>query len=264
MQQAQGWKHLFDPETRYIRPKYEDGTFVEDFNPMQAWRGFQEGNAVQYSWYVPHDVAALIEATGRELFNERLEKTFEESRKTVFGGGKEIDSFSGLEKLYNHGNQPCLHQSWLFNYSGKPWLTQKWTRIICDEFYGTDPLHGYGYGQDEDQGQLGAWFVMAAMGIFDVQGHASAHPTFQFSSPLFRKVTIDLEGGKTLVIETVNKAPENRYVSALSFNGKAVTRAWMPREEIMKGGVLRFTMGAEPNREWGVEEPPPSMSNEAR
>ena len=75
------------------------------------------------------------------------------------------------QMLYNHGNQPCLHQSWLFNYSGKPWLTQKWTRTICNEFYGNEPLHGYGVGQDEDQGQLGAWYVLAALGLFDVQGH---------------------------------------------------------------------------------------------
>ncbi|HNQ36383.1 MAG TPA: GH92 family glycosyl hydrolase [Prolixibacteraceae bacterium] len=264
MRQAGGWKHLFDPETRYIRPKYEDGRFIEDFNPMQAWRGFQEGNAVQYSWYVPHDVAALIEATGPGLFNERLEKTFEEGRKTLFGGGKEIDSFSGLEKLYNHGNQPCLHQSWLFNYSGKPWLTQKWTRTICEEFYGTEPLHGYGYGQDEDQGQLGAWFVMAAMGLFDVQGHASAHPTFQFGSPLFRKVTLDLPEGKSLVIETVGNSSANCYVQSLTFNGQPVNQVWLTRQELMQGGWLRFTMGPEPNQEWGVEIPPPSMSTEMR
>jgi predicted alpha-1,2-mannosidase len=262
MIQANGWSHLLDPETKYIRPRYEDGTFIENFDPMQAWRGFQEGNAVQYTWYVPHDPAGLIKKLGVDLFNERLENTFIQSRKSGFGGGQEIDSFSGVEKLYNHGNQPCLHQSWLFNYSGKPWLTQKWTRNICDEFYGTTPLHGYGYGQDEDQGQLGAWFVMASLGLFDVQGHASSNPTFQFGSPMFEKVTIHLPSGKKLIIETINNSADNKYIQSLSFNGKAINTTWLPREEILSGGRLVFKMNSEPNTGWGTGAPPPSMSTQ--
>lgn len=264
MKQANAWKNIFDKETKFIRPKYEDGTFIEDFDPLQPWRGFQEGNAFQFTWYVPHDPAGLIELIGKDLFNERLEKTFTESRKTIFGGGKEIDSFSGLQKLYNQGNQPCLHQPWLFNYSGKPWLTQKWTRIICDEFYGTEPLHGYGFGQDEDQGQLGAWYVLAGLGLFDVQGHASANPSFQFGSPQFERVTIQLSNmpDKKLVIETVNNSFENRYVQSLDFNGEVIHNCWIFRDEIMKGGKLTFIMGPEPNKKWGIETPPPSMSTE--
>ena len=262
MMQAEGWKHLFDPETNYIRPRHEDGRFVDNFNPMQAWRGFQEGNAVQYTWYVPHDPAGLIYKLGADLFNERLEHTFSESAKSRFGGGEEIDSFSGVEKLYNHGNQPCLHQAWLFNYSGKPWLTQKWTRNICDEFYGTTPTHGYGFGQDEDQGQLGGWFVLASMGLFDVQGHAHAEPTFQFGSPLFDKVTVHLPNQKKLVIETVNNSKENKYIQSLSFNGKPLENAWLPRKELAAGGRLVFEMGPEPNTGWGIKTPPPSMSGQ--
>ena len=264
MRQANAWKNIFDKETKFIRPKYEDGTFIENFDSLQPWRGFQEGNAFQYTWYVPHDPAGLIELIGIDLFNERLEKTFTESRKTIFGGGKEIDSFSGLQKLYNQGNQPCLHQPWLFNYSGKPWLTQKWTRIICDEFYGTEPLHGYGFGQDEDQGQLGAWYVMAGLGLFDVQGHSSANPSFQFGSPQFDKITIQLSNipGKKLIIETVNNSFENKFIQALDFNGEAINNCWIFRDEIMKGGELTFTMGPEPNKKWGTKTPPPSMSTE--
>lgn len=260
MKQAGGWQHLFDPETGYIRPKYEDGRFIENFNPMQAWRGFQEGNAVQYSWYVPHDVAGMITKTGKDRFNKRLEKTFEDSQKALFGGGKELDSFSGLEMLYNHGNQPCLHQSWLFNYSGKPWLTQKWTRTICREFYGTGPLLGYGYGQDEDQGQLGAWFVLSSLGLFDVQGHASANPTFQFGSPMFEKAILHLPEGKNLVIKTINNSPDNVYIRSLSWNGEKIHNIWLPREEMVKGGTLEFLMDAESDTLFGIGVPPPSMS----
>jgi predicted alpha-1,2-mannosidase len=266
MEQAGYWKNLFDNETRFIRPKLPDGQFIRDFDPLKAWDGFQEGNAYQFTWFVPHDIAGLMENTGKDLFNERLENTFEESRKSLFGGGEEIDSFSGVEMLYNQGNQPCLHQSWLFNYSGKPWLTQKWTRTICNEFYGTEPLHGYGFGQDEDQGQLGAWFVMAALGLFDVQGHANAEPSFQFGSPLFEKVTIQLseEPDHQLIIETKNNGPENFYVQSLKFNGKTIENSWLERETLMQDGTLVFEMDSVPNENRGVKTPPPSMSDELR
>ena len=266
MVQAGNWKNLFDLETKFIRPRYENGMFIQDFDSIQAWRGFQEGNAFQYTWYVPHDVAGLINLIGKDTFNSRLETTFAESRKSGFGGGNEIHSFSGVEKLYNHGNQPCLHQSWLFNYSGKPWLTQKWIRTICNEFYGIEPLHGYGFGQDEDQGQLGAWYVMAALGLFDVQGHSAMNPTFQFGSPLFDKVTVTLDQkyykGKKLVIEILNNSKENMFVQSLSFNGNKLNNCWLDRNEIMKGGTLVFKMGSDPNTEWGAGTPPPSMSLE--
>lgn len=263
MEQSEYWKNIFDEETKFIRPRLPDGEFLEDFDPMKPWAGFQEGNAYQFTWFVPHDPAGLMDKIGPDLFNKRLENTFEESRKSIFGGGKDIDSFSGIETMYNHGNQPCLHQSWLFNYSGKPWLTQKWTRTICDEFYGTDPLHGYGFGQDEDQGQLGAWFVMSALGLFDVQGHANANPGFQFGSPIFRKVIIQLENDKdkTLVIEALNNGPKNLYVKKLQFNGEASENCWLNRSVLMQGGTLKFEMDSVPNKNWGVGTPPPSIQN---
>ena len=263
MNQAGYWKNLFDTEAKFIRPRLPNGEFIKNFDPMKAWDGFQEGNAYQFTWFVPHDVAGLMEKMGKNLFNGRLEKTFEESLKSLFGGGQEIHSFSGVEKLYNHGNQPCLQQSWLFNYSGKPWLTQKWTRTICREFYGTEPLHGYGFGQDEDQGQLGAWYVMAAMGLFDVHGHANAEPTFQFGSPLFEKVAIRLSDDPKheLIIETKNNSPQNFYIRSLMFNDEPIENCWIDRKKLMKGGTLTFEMDSIQNENWGVNIPPPSMSN---
>ena len=264
--QADYYRNIFDPETKFIRPKTEDGKFIKDFDPMKAWDGFQEGNAYQYTWYVPHDPVALIGLIGKDLFNKRLETMFEDAQRSMFGGGsEEIHSFSGVEKLYNHGNQPCLHDAWLFNYSGKPWLTQKWTRTICNEFYGTGSLHGYGIGQDEDQGQLGAWYVLASMGLFDVQGHSALRPSFQFGSPLFDKITISLDDryykGRKLIIETVNQSPENIFVQSVTWNGNPVLNNWMYRDELMRGGVLKFVMGSEPNKKWGVNRLPPSMSD---
>jgi len=152
---SNGWKNLYDPETRLIRPKDTKGNFLEDFNPLAPWKGFQEGNAVQYTFYVPHQIDELVDLVGQETFNNRLDSIFLLSQKNIFGGGKEVDAFAGLKTVYNHGNQPNLHISWLFNFSGKPYLSQKWVRAILDEFYGLEGIHGYGYGQDEDQGQLG-------------------------------------------------------------------------------------------------------------
>lgn len=266
MKQAGYYRNLFDPETKFIRPKMEDGSFIKKFDPLKPWDGFQEGNAFQYTWYVPHDVAGLIQLMGKDEFNRRLSEVFVVAQKGKFGGGSDqIDSFSGIEKQYNHGNQPCLHDSWLFNYSGQPWLTQKWTRAICDEFYGVEPLRGYGVGQDEDQGQLGAWYVMAALGLFDVQGHAAMNPTFQFGSPQFNKVTIQLDPkyytGKALVIEARNNSKGNVYVQSVLFNHKSVANCWIDRKNLTGGGTLIFEMGAKPNTGWGVKVPPPGMSN---
>ncbi|MBS0011124.1 MAG: GH92 family glycosyl hydrolase [Bacteroidales bacterium] len=264
MKQAHAYQLLFDPETKFIRPRNEDGSFIDNFDPLEPWRGFQEGNAFQYTWYVPHDPAGIIELVGPELFNERLETMFTEARKSVFGGGEEIDSFSGLEKLYNHGNQPCLHNAWLFNYSGKPWLSQKWVRNICNEFYGTEPLHGYGYGQDEDQGQLGAWFVMAGIGLFDVSGHAFAEPVYQIGSPLFDKIVIELQApyyeGNRLIIKTVNNKPENTYIRNIMFNGENIDRFWIRRNRIVKGGELIIELCENPSVDDRRYNLPPSMS----
>lgn len=162
---SNGWKNLYDPETRLIRPKDTKGNFLEDFNPLAPWKGFQEGNAVQYTFYVPHQIDELVDLVGQETFNNRLDSIFLLSQKNIFGGGKEVDAFAGLKTVYNHGNQPNLHISWLFNFSGKPYLSQKWVRAILDEFYGLEGIHGYGYGQDEDQGQLGGLVRNVCIGL---------------------------------------------------------------------------------------------------
>jgi predicted alpha-1,2-mannosidase len=267
MKQADNYKLLFDSTTNFFRPRELNGGFVKEFDPMKAWVGFQEGNAYQYTWYVPHDISGLISLLGKDLFNQRLELTFNESQKTGFGGGKDIDSFSGIEKLYNHGNQPCLHNSWLFSYSGKPWLTQKWTRAICNEFYGIEPLHGYGYAQDEDQGQLGAWYVLASIGLFDVQGHASQRPSFQLGSPLFDHVEIQLNkkyyNGKKIRIDIKNNSETNIYIQSAKLNGDELKDCWFFRDELTKGGKLELVMGAEPNTQWGIGQAPPSMSDKS-
>ncbi len=246
-----GWRHLFDAETGLIHPLDENGKFIPDFDPYAPWIGFQEGNAVQYTYYVPHHIDRLVNMVGKNEFNNRLDSTFIISRENIFGGGKEINAFAGLHSYYNHGNQPNLHISALFNFSGKPWLSQKWIRAICNEFYGTEGIHGYGYGQDEDQGQLGAWFVLCSIGLFDAKGLTAPNPSFSIGSPLFDKVTITLNpdycSGKEFVIETIGNTTENDYIQSLELNGSKLKSVQLPFDSVAKGGTLKVMLGAEPN-----------------
>lgn len=255
MDLSKGWERIYDPTVNFVRPKKKDGTFLEDFNPMQVWRGFQEGNAWQYTFYVPHDAKGLVAKVGADVFNQRLDSIFTVSRKLIFSGGTEVGAFAGLQTLYNQGNQPCLHIPWMFNEAGRPSLTQKWVRAILNEFYGTDGIHGYGYGQDEDQGQLGAWYVISSLGLFDMKGLTDPNPSFALGSPLFDKVTIQLDNryykGKEFVIETRNNGKENDYVQSMSLNGKALTDTRIPFSEIVKGGELMLEMGNQPKDQYG-------------
>ena len=262
--QAHGWENLLDAETGFIRPKEQDGSFIADFQPRKPWIGFQEGNAWQYTFYVPHDPAGLIQKLGKQTFRDRLADVFSQAEKTEFGGGRKIDAFAGLDNVYNQGNQPSLHIAWLFNYAGQPWLTQDWVRRICDTFYGTEPVHGYGYGQDEDQGQLGAWFVLAGIGLFDVQGGTSAQPSMQLATPLFDEVQIKLDPryhpGKQFSIYSTANPPGGRFIQSASLNGEALDACWIPWEKIVAGGELKLQTGDVPNTAWGITRPPPSMS----
>lgn len=249
MHLSKGWERLYDASSNFICPKKKDGTFIDNFNPMQVWRGFQEGNAWQYTFYVPHDAEALVAKVGADEFNQRLDSIFTVSQQLIFSGGKEVGAFAGLQTLYNHGNQPCLHTSWLFNEAGRPSQTQKWVRAILNEFYGTDGIHGYGYGQDEDQGQLGAWYVIASMGLFDMKGLTASDPSFALASPLFDKVTIRLNPayykGKEFVIKTTNNSAARPYVQRMVLNGTPLRAPRLPFSALSAGGTLEVEMGAE-------------------
>ncbi len=256
MRQSRGWEKLYDSQSGFIRPREQSGEFIAEFNPRKPWIGFQEGNAWQYTFYVPHDIAGLKERMDGATFLARLEDVFSQAAKTRFGGGEQIDAFSGLENVYNHGNQPSLHIGWLFNDAGHPWRTQYWIRRICDEFYGTGRVHGYGFGQDEDQGQLGAWFVLAGMGLFDVQGGTAPEPLFQIATPMFERVQIRLHSkytaGKPFEIRMIGDPRANGYIQSARFNNEAVERCVLPWKQLVEGGTLELTVGAEPNKLWGV------------
>lgn len=256
MDLSKGWERIYDPALNLIRPKKADGQFVDRFDPMQVWRGFQEGNAWQYTFYVPHDAKTLIRKMGKEVFTQRLDSIFLVSQQKLFGGGTEIDAFAGLQTLYNQGNQPCLHIPWLFNEAGRPDLTQKWVRAILDEFYGIEGIHGYGYGQDEDQGQLGAWYVISSLGLFDIVGLAEINPSFALGSPLFQKATIRLNKnyypGDTFVIEAPENSKQHIYVSRYRLNGEVLAAPSLSFSQVVQGGKLEVSMVATPQRTWGT------------
>lgn len=257
MDLSHGWEKLYDEQTGYIRPRDLDGNFIDNFDPSEPWRGFQEGNAYQYTFYVPHDPEGLVEKIGEDTFNERLNNLFETAEEVNFSSSEEIDAFAGVGGVYNHGNQPSLHISWLFNYSGSPWLTQKWVREISDSFYGTAPIRGYGLGQDEDQGQLGAWFVLAGMGLFDVAGGSDQEPTLQLSLPMFERVRIKLHPdhfpGDEFVI-TVDGDPSNhKYIRSAFLNGEPLNSVHFTWDTFVNGGHLHLESSPNAVKNWGLD-----------
>ncbi|MBN2699030.1 MAG: GH92 family glycosyl hydrolase [Bacteroidales bacterium] len=268
---AFNYRNVFDPETGYMRRKHSDGTWVEPFSPFGqvAWLGpgYVEGNAWQYTYFVPHDLQGLIALLGKEEFNDRLERGFETSLPHRFNSEKlGSNSLEGMGVLpVNHGNQPNMQAAYLFNHSGKPWLTQKWVREIMDLYYGAGP--GDGWLGDEDQGQMGAWFVMSAMGLFQMDGGASLEPYYEIGSPLFDRIAIHLDTayykGVKFIIEAQGASPENRYIQSATLNGEPLDRPWFCHQTLTGGCKLELKMGPRPNTAWGSdpEDAPPSLSS---
>lgn len=264
MKRAANYKNVFDTETLYIRMKHKDGAWVKEWDPYCctsfSGTGYLEGNAWQYSFFNPHDVQGILNLMGKDTFNSRLEEGFIKSTKFNFNA--EADLYDRVP--INHGNQPNMQAAWLFNYSGKPWLTQHYTREIMNRYYGSTPLHGW-LG-DEDEGQMGAWYVMSAMGLFQTNGGASEKPFYEIGSPIFPKVTIELNSkyypGKTFTIEARNVSDKNRYIQSATLDGKPLNKPWFYHSELVDGGSLVLEMGPEPNMNWGSKpgDAPPSMS----
>lgn len=264
IKRAANYKNVFDTTVKYIRMKHADGSWVKDWSPFCCTSfsgpGYLEGNAWQYSFFNPHDVQGILNLMGRDEFNKRLDEGFEKSVKFNFNA--EGDLYDRVP--INHGNQPNMQAAWLFNYSGKPWLTQKWSREIMNRYYGITPYHGW-LG-DEDEGQMGAWFVMSAMGLFETNGGTSVKPFYEIGSPLFEKVTIQLDPryykGKTFTIIAKGASDLNRYVQSAWLDGKPLTKPWFYHSDLVDGGSLVLQMGPAPNIHWGSKpgDAPPSMS----
>ena len=252
---SNNWKNQFNPELKMQVPKDSMGKWVNNYDPFSG-KNWIEGNGWQYSWYVPHDVKGLVTLMGKDLFNSRLEEGFEKSYKHNFAAyAFDRHQEKSYEYYINHGNEGNMQASFLFNYSGKPWLTQKYTRAILDKFYGNTPYHGW--EGDEDEGQMGGWFVIASMGLFEMNGGVTDDSFFDITSPLFDEIIIHIDkmynGGKSFVIKTINNSHENIYIQAATLNGKPLNVPKIKFKDVVKGGEILFTMGAKPNVNWGKD-----------
>ena len=248
------WKNTIDTETGFARLRYSDGSFEKNFDPFKTGvdKQYVEGNAWQLTYFVPQDVPGLMKAIGRERFLSRLTEGFKISEVWRYNSpGERYGDFPVVQ-----GNQQSMHFAFLFNWAGQPWQTQKWSRSILERYYGYGA--GDAYLGDEDQGQMSAWFVMAALGLFQTDGGASANPHYEIASPLYEKVVIDLGNrygrGKQFVMKANGASRNNKYVQSAKLNGKPLQSFKFPASELLKGGILELQMGDTPNEKWGVEK----------
>ena len=250
------WKNAIDKQTGYARLKKSDGTWFPNFDPFKSGANehYVEGNAWQLTYFVPQDIPGLVNTIGAERFTDRLSWGFSESYKLRFNApGDQYWDYPVIQ-----GNQQSMHFAFLFNWVKKPWLTQHWSRSIMDRFYGYGTSNAY-LG-DEDQGQMSAWFIMNALGLFQVDGGARSTPIYEIGSPIFSKVKIDLGKqygrGQSFTIEAKNSSRKNQYVQRAVLNGKELNSFWFPASELLKGGSLVLEMGDKPNTAWGTEAMP--------
>lgn len=277
MTRAANYQNLWDTETRFMRPRRADGTFLEAlngreqeivkegehsyykyFDPLLVGRRpnrhYTESNAWQYIWSVQHDVRGLINLFGsNSAFVSKLDTFFQMSPNI---SAPKYVGVVGTIGQYVHGNQPSHHVAYLYNYAGQPWKTQLRVRQVLDELYRSGPG---GLCGNEDMGSLSSWYVLSSLGFYPVTPGSTA---YTIGSPLFGKAVLNLGNGKTFTIEAVHNSKENKYIQSAALNGKPLEKTWLTHTEITGGGTLVFTMGPEPNKKWGSkpEAAPPSMS----
>ncbi|MGK6351009.1 GH92 family glycosyl hydrolase [Parapedobacter sp. DT-150] len=258
LKRSANWYNMFDPSIGFVRPKNEDGSWTEPFDPVlnANFGGFVEANTWQTTWIAVHDIKGLVNLLGGvDNYCDKLNFAFEKAQPDNFVGG-----YGG--NYVNYSNQPGLAMAHLFNYAGKPWLSQYWVREVYERtFSDITPFGGYG-GNDEDQGQMAALSALMAMGLFDVKGNCDPEPIYQITAPLFDSITIHLNRdyypGKTFTITTKNNAPENRYIQSARLNGNILEQCWFHQDALKKGGTLDLVLGPLPNESWGLKNPPPS------
>ena len=259
---ALNYKNLFDPETKLMRGKNENGEFMAPFSPLKWGDAFTEGNSWHYSWSVFHDPQGLIDLMGgKEDFVMMLDSVF--AVPPLFDDsyyGQVIHEIREMTVMnmgnYAHGNQPIQHMIYLYDYAGEPWKAQYWLRQVMDKMYTPGPD---GYCGDEDNGQTSAWYVFSALGFYPV---APGTTQYVLGAPLFKKATIHFENGNTLEINAPNNSDKNLYIQSMTFNGKDYTKNYLDHNEMLKGGVISIQMGDQPNMKRGInpEDMPYSFS----
>ena len=245
IERAQYYKNLFDPETKFFRPKINGGWY-SPFNPKEVNFNYTEANAWQYNFFAPQDIKSHIELMGgKDIYSKMLDRLFTESPELE--GRKQAD-ITGLIGQYAHGNEPSHHIAYLYNFAGKPWKTQEIVNKIGSELYKNSPD---GLAGNEDCGQMSAWYVLSSMGFYSV---TPGLPYYVIGTPFFDKIVINLENGKKFKIIAKNLSKNNIYIQRATLNGKNYTKSFIYHKDIMKGGKLVFFMGDKPNKKWGAKD----------
>ena len=254
---ANNYKNIYNPNTQFMHPRIMNGDWMEDFDPHSK-TGWNEGNGWHYLWWVPHDVQGLIDLMGgRETFIQRLNDQFEQAADQDFIAPHAQHE----ENVIEYGNQPCTQMAHLFTYAGAPYLTQKWVHAVMQACKSDITPYG-GYGGDEDQGLMGSLNVLMSIGLFQMRGGCEPNPIYEITSPIFDRITIQLPNNKTFTIEAPNNTPDNIYIQSAELNENPLHNAYFRHSDLADGGSLKLTLGAEPNKTWGTENLPPSMSSE--
>ncbi|MDB6156898.1 MAG: Alpha,2-mannosidase family protein [Gammaproteobacteria bacterium] len=255
---AGNWRNVFDPRTGFVRARNSDGKFRDPFDPAAAgyYGDYTEGNAWQYSWYVPQDTAGLIRAMGgNKRFIGKLDALFDS--KVDPKSFAAVEDISGLIGYYAHGNEPSHHIGYLYVYAGQPWRTQERLKQIVTTQYQPVPD---GLSGNDDLGQMSAWLIFTSLGFYPVTPGSGE---YVIGRPFVDRAVLHLPDGKTFSIVAENLADANGYIGSVRLNGQPLSRAFIRHEEIMKGGELRFVMQATPNRSWATDphSRPYSMSS---
>ena len=248
-ERSTNWQNVFDASTGFMRGRYTNGDWVTPFDPNRInFHDYTEANAWQYNFFVPHNVPGLIQAMGGdEKFVAKLDELFD-TKAVIPNPWADV---TGLIGMYAHGNEPCHHVTYLYNYAGQPWKTQARIRQVA-KLYDNTPA---GLCGNDDCGQMSAWYVFTAIGFYPVD---PASGVYVIGSPLVDKATIKLDskyykGGTFTMVAKYNSA-QNPYIQSASLNGHLLTRSWITHEEIVAGGTLELTMGPVPNRTWGAAQ----------
>ncbi|MBS0026457.1 GH92 family glycosyl hydrolase [Chitinophaga sp. 22321] len=256
LKRSTNYNKLWDKETGFMRPRNSDGSWIKEFIPIGknkefATTGFCESNSAIYTYFVPQSPRGLIQLLGgNEALCTRLDSQLQkgEAHHFLVPHGEHGTASADFE------NQPAVGMPWLFNFAGKPWLSQKWVYSIRNSVF-SEITPDAAYRGDEDQGQFGSVGVMMAMGLFDFQGGAGQNPTWQITAPAFDSLTIHLNPdyypGKTFRIKTLGQAPGNCYIRSARLNNKRWNHYWLRHEDLVNGGTLVLELGAQPNYSWG-------------
>lgn len=235
---SQNYKNVFDSSIGFMRPRLSDGSFKKEFDPLDTHgQGFIEGNAWNYSLYVPHDVETLVAMNGgKEKFTQHLDSLFTMTLPDKYFENTEDITRDGIIGNYVHGNEPSHHVAYLYNWTGYPEKAQKRIRMILDAMYQPKPD---GLGGNDDCGQMSAWYIFSSLGFYPV---APGSDRYYFGSPKVKEAVLNLENGKSLKITAKNQSVKNVYVSKIELNKKILNRTYITHEEIMNGGELIYYM----------------------